>query len=77
VTRVLIVYADDFGRSHGINSGITLAHDRGIVTCASAMVRWPAAAEAAELARKQPGLGVPPRRSLRCPMSRCLWRKSA
>jgi len=58
VTRVLIVNADDFGRSHGINRGIALAHDRGIVTSASAMVRWPAAAEAAELARKRPGLGV-------------------
>jgi predicted glycoside hydrolase/deacetylase ChbG (UPF0249 family) len=55
--RVLIVNADDFGRSHGINSGVALAHDEGIVTSASAMVHWPAAEEAAELARERP-LGV-------------------
>jgi chitin disaccharide deacetylase len=46
-TRYLIVNADDFGRSPGINRGITEAHERGIVTSASLMVRWPAAEEAA------------------------------
>jgi predicted glycoside hydrolase/deacetylase ChbG (UPF0249 family) len=58
VTRVLVVNADDFGRSHGINRGVALAHDRGIVTSASAMVCWPAAEEAAELARQRPRLSV-------------------
>jgi len=58
VSRVLVVNADDFGRSHGINDGIALAHDRGIVTSASAMVRWPAAEGAAELAAERPALGV-------------------
>ncbi len=56
--RVLIVNADDFGRSHGINRGVARAHDEGIVTSASAMVHWPAAEEAAELARGRPALGV-------------------
>ena len=56
--RVLIVNADDFGRSCGINRGVALAHDQGIVTSASAMVRWPAAEDAAELARERPALGV-------------------
>ena len=56
--RVLVVNADDFGRSHGINRGVALAHDRGVVTSASAMVRWPAAEEAAALAAERPNLGV-------------------
>jgi predicted glycoside hydrolase/deacetylase ChbG (UPF0249 family) len=58
VSRVLIVNADVFGRSRGINRGVALAHDQGIVTSASAMVRWPAAEKAAELARGRPALGV-------------------
>jgi predicted glycoside hydrolase/deacetylase ChbG (UPF0249 family) len=58
VKRILIVNADDFGRSHAINRGIALAHDRGIVTSASAMVRWPTAGDAAEIARKRPALSV-------------------
>ena len=56
--RVLIANADDFGRSHGINQGVALAHDQGIVTSTSAMVHWPAAEVAAELARARPALGV-------------------
>jgi predicted glycoside hydrolase/deacetylase ChbG (UPF0249 family) len=49
--RRLIVNADDFGRSPGINTGILRAHAEGIVTSASLMVRWPSAAEAADAAR--------------------------
>src|SRR5579884_2450948 len=51
-TKRLIVNADDFGRSFGINRGILTAHVRGIVTSASLMVRWDAAVEAAEIARE-------------------------
>ena len=40
----LIVNADDLGQSNGINRGILQAHERGIVTSASVMVRWPHAA---------------------------------
>jgi len=54
----LIVNADDFGLSTGINAGIAQAHRRGIVTSTSLMVRQPAAAEAAALARQLPQLGV-------------------
>src|SRR5207302_5661531 len=54
----LIVNADDFGRSTGINRGIIRAHQNGIVTSASLMVRWPAAVEAAKLARRNPNLSV-------------------
>jgi chitin disaccharide deacetylase len=58
LTRVVIVNADDFGLSQGINQGIVLAHERGIVTSTSAMVRWPAAEEAADLAGAHPKLDV-------------------
>jgi chitin disaccharide deacetylase len=57
-TRLLIVNADDFGYSHGINRGIVEAHRSGIVTSASLMVRWEAAREAARLAVENPLLSV-------------------
>ena len=47
ITRCLIVNADDFGQSDAINEGIVRTHERGIVTSASLMVRWPAAVAAA------------------------------
>jgi predicted glycoside hydrolase/deacetylase ChbG (UPF0249 family) len=56
--RYLIVNADDFGQSPGVNRGVIEAHEHGIVTSASLMVRWPAAAEAAALARAHPELSV-------------------
>jgi predicted glycoside hydrolase/deacetylase ChbG (UPF0249 family) len=49
--RLLIVNADDFGQSPGINRGIIRAWEQGIVTSASLMVRWPAAKDAATYAR--------------------------
>jgi predicted glycoside hydrolase/deacetylase ChbG (UPF0249 family) len=49
-SRYLIVNADDFGQSPGVNRGIIEAHEHGIVTSASLMVRWPAAVEAAAYA---------------------------
>lgn len=58
VERYLIVNADDFGQSRGINRGITEAFERGIVTSASLMVRWPAAREAAEYGRSHPDLSL-------------------
>ena len=54
----LIVNADDFGRTPGINRGIAAAHDKGIVTSATLMVAYPAAQEAAGLAKGRPSLGV-------------------
>lgn len=56
--RELIVNADDFGRSLATNAGIVRAHERGIVTSASLMVCWPAAAAAAAYASTRPELGV-------------------
>lgn len=58
MTRALIVNADDFGQTAGINIGVIEAHERGIVTSASLMVRWPAADEAAAYARSHPAFAV-------------------
>jgi chitin disaccharide deacetylase len=49
--RVLIVNADDLGRSPGVNRGVIRAHEEGVVTSSSLMVRWPAAEDAAAYAR--------------------------
>jgi hypothetical protein len=58
----LVVNADDFGLSTEVNRGIMRAHEEGIVTSASLMVRAGAAAEAARYAASHhdlsPGLHV-------------------
>ena len=56
--RVLIVNADDFGLSAGVNQGVIQAHENGVVTSASLMVRQRAAREAAEYARAHSRLGL-------------------
>jgi predicted glycoside hydrolase/deacetylase ChbG (UPF0249 family) len=56
--RHLIVNADDFGLTSGINRGIIEAHEHGIVTSASLMVRYATAKEAAAYARAHPRLSV-------------------
>jgi predicted glycoside hydrolase/deacetylase ChbG (UPF0249 family) len=56
--KYLIVNADDFGQSPGINRGIIEAHEHGIVTGASLMTRWLAAGEASIYAREHPRLSV-------------------
>jgi chitin disaccharide deacetylase len=56
--RSLIVNADDLGMTDGVNAGIAMAHERGIVTSASLMVRQGAARAAAEYAGDHPALAV-------------------
>lgn len=56
--RILVVNADDFGRTDGINRGVARAHEEGIVTSVSLMVRYPAAAEAARWARSRSRLSL-------------------
>lgn len=56
--RTLIVNADDFGLSAGINRGVAEAHERGVVTSASLMVRWPAAPSAVALAKRWSGASI-------------------
>jgi len=58
VTRIVIVNADDFGRSDGVNRGVIQAHEKGIVTSASLMVRYAAAADAAGYGRHRPQLSL-------------------
>jgi len=47
--KFLVVNADDFGYTHGVNKGIIKAHTKGIVTSTSLMVYGKAVAEAKEL----------------------------
>ena len=56
--RFLIVNADDLGLSEAVNAGIAEAHERGIVTSASLMVRQGAAPAAADYAAAHPALAV-------------------
>jgi predicted glycoside hydrolase/deacetylase ChbG (UPF0249 family) len=56
--RTLIVNADDLGLSPAVNAGIAAAHERGIVTSASLMVRQAAAPAAAGYANAHPALAV-------------------
>jgi predicted glycoside hydrolase/deacetylase ChbG (UPF0249 family) len=58
MTRYLIANADDFGLSAGVNRGIIECAGRGILTSASLMVRWPAAAEAAAYAKTSRAISV-------------------
>ena len=54
----LIVNADDFGLTSGVNRAIDELHRSGVVTSASLMARAGATDEAIELARFTPTLGV-------------------
>ena len=56
--RRLIVNADDLGRTVGINDGVLAAHRDGIVTSATLMVCYAAAADAARRLAEAPALGV-------------------
>jgi chitin disaccharide deacetylase len=58
VSGRLIVNADDFGASSGVNRGIVECHRRGVVTSTSLMVTGPAAAEAVALSGANPELSV-------------------
>ena len=57
-SRTLIVNADDFGLSEGVNAGIIEAHESGIVTSASLMVAGARASEAVGYGRGSATLSV-------------------
>ncbi len=57
-TKYLIVNADDFGLTDGVNQAIIEAHINGIVTSASLMVRAPFAKQACIHAQSYPRLSV-------------------
>ena len=54
----LILNADDFGASAGVNRGVLDCHTRGVVTSASLMVTGRAAQEAVAMSRDHPALAV-------------------
>ncbi|MFD2443834.1 chitin disaccharide deacetylase [Bacillus sp. CGMCC 1.16607] len=54
----LIVNADDFGLSHGVNYGILDSHLYGIVNSATMMMNAPGTDHAIKLAKKYPSLKV-------------------
>jgi chitin disaccharide deacetylase len=56
--RRLIVNADDFGFTRGVNRAIVEAHVQGVVTSSTLMANGPAFAEAVELAKTVPTLAV-------------------
>lgn len=56
--RRLIVNADDFGFTSGVNRGIVEAHTDGIVTSATLMANGPAFEEAVALAKTIPRMSV-------------------
>jgi len=54
----IVINADDFGLCSGVNRAVAQAHTDGVLTSATIMANMPAAAEAVEIARKLPGLGI-------------------
>lgn len=56
--KYIVVNADDLGYSPGVNQGIVVAHQLGVLTSASLMVEMPASRDGARLARELPALSV-------------------
>jgi hopanoid biosynthesis associated protein HpnK len=56
--RRLIVNADDFGLTHGVNRAIVEAHDHGVVTSATLMANGPAFEDAIQRAKSNARMSV-------------------
>ncbi|HZS07574.1 MAG TPA: ChbG/HpnK family deacetylase [Blastocatellia bacterium] len=56
--RRLVVNADDFGFTSGVNRAVIEGHRRGIITSTTLMANMPGFDEAVRLARGNPSLGV-------------------
>ncbi|HEY7790587.1 MAG TPA: ChbG/HpnK family deacetylase [Vicinamibacterales bacterium] len=56
--RALVINADDFGLTPGVNAGVLDAHRDGALTSASLMATADAAGDAIAIARETPTLGV-------------------
>jgi hopanoid biosynthesis associated protein HpnK len=56
--RRLIINADDFGLTAGVNRAIVESHEHGVVTSSTLMANGPAFADAISLVQSRPGLGV-------------------
>lgn len=58
MNKRLIINADDFGLSEGVNKAVLQAHTEGVLTSATIMANMPAAEQACEIAKQLPTLGV-------------------
>jgi chitin disaccharide deacetylase len=58
VTKRLIITADDFGLTEGVNKAIIRAHREGVVTSASLMINGGAVDSAVAFARQNPSLDI-------------------
>lgn len=56
--RLLVINADDFGLTPGVNAGMLEAHRHGLLTSVSLFAHAPQTGEAIALARRTPTLGV-------------------
>jgi hopanoid biosynthesis associated protein HpnK len=56
--KKLIVNADDFGLTAGVNRAVIEGHTRGVITSATLMANMPAFDAAVRLAKDHPSLGV-------------------
>jgi len=56
--RRLIINADDFGLTRGVNRAVAELHQAGVLSSATLMARAPATADAIEIALTMPSLGV-------------------
>ncbi len=56
--KYLIINADDFGYSRGINRGIAESHTRGVLTSTGLMVNTPATEEAVRMSADLPNLSI-------------------
>jgi len=58
VAGKIIINADDFGLSEGVNRAVEQAYTDGILTSATIMSNMPAADQAVNIAKKLPNLGI-------------------
>lgn len=56
--KSLIINADDFGYSAGVNAGIIQSHKNGILTSTTLMANMPGTLDAIQQAKNYPNLGV-------------------
>jgi predicted glycoside hydrolase/deacetylase ChbG (UPF0249 family) len=56
--KTLVINADDFGLSEGVNKAVYEAHTKGVLTSATIMANMPAAEQAVKVAAELPDLGV-------------------
>ncbi|MCA6775451.1 ChbG/HpnK family deacetylase [Enterococcus mundtii] len=56
--KKVIINADDFGYSSGVNSGIIKSFQDGILSSTTLMANMPGCLEAIQLTKENPGLGI-------------------